>query len=222
MIQFNLLPDVKQEYIKAQRTKHLVISVSFLASAAAVGVLLLLVLTVDVAQKKNISDLTKDIKSKTAQIQSTPNLNKILTVQNQLAALTKLHDGKPATSRLFGYLGQVTPSNVTISSASADFTQNTLVLVGNAKTIDDVNTFVDTLKFTTYTSDSNAVASKPFSHVVLTSFSVSDQASVAYTINLSFDPTIFSNTATVNLTVPNTITTRSVTDQPLFKRGGTQ
>lgn len=215
MIQFNLLPDVKLEYIKAERTKHLVISIAVLAATAALAIFVLLFLVVDGEQKKNLSDLNKDIKSSTAKVQNTPNLNKILTIQNQLSALTGLHDSKAVSSRLFGYLGQVTPANVTISSVAADFTKNTLVITGNGTSIDNINTFTDTLKFTTYNTAANPTPQKAFSAVVLTSFGRTSTGAT-YTISLNFDPTIFSNANSATLTVPNTVTTRSVTEQPLF------
>ena len=220
MIQFNLLPDVKQEYIKAERTKRLVISVCMLASMVAIGIFVLLMSTVHMLQKKNIADLTADIKTTTTKVQNIPNINRILTVQNQMGALSKLHNEKYAASRLFSYLGQVTPSGVTISSTTADFTQSTLMLTGNAPTMSDVNKFVDTLKFTTYKID-DAAGGKPFSRVVLSNFNVGEK-STSYSITLTFDPVIFDNTKSITMVVPNTITTRSVTDQPLFKSPGSQ
>lgn len=220
MIQFNLLPDVKQEYIKAERTKKLVISVATLATIISLGIFALLLFTVHVVQKKNISDLTADIKSTSSKIQNIPNINRILTVQNQMGALSTLHGEKKAASRLFAYLGQVTPSGVTVSSTTADFTQSTMTLTGNAPAIADVNTFVDTLKFTKY-KEADGQAVKAFSHVVLGSFNVGEK-STSYTVTLSFDPVIFDNTKAINLVVPNAVTTRSVTDQPLFKSPGGQ
>lgn len=217
MIQFNLLPDVKLEYLKAQRTKRLVVSVSVLAGAAALALLLILLVVVDGLQKKNIHDLSADITSSSAKLRATPNLSKILTVQNQLGALTKLHDQKPSATRLFDFLGQMTPANVTISKLDADFTQNTLSISGAAPSLDEVNTFTDTLKFTTYQAGS-ATGAKAFSSVVLSTFSRNDK-DASYTITLAFDPAIFSNATDVQLTVPNIVTTRSTVEQPtdLFK-----
>jgi len=51
MIQFNLLPAVKLEYVKAQRTKHLLILISAVSSAVALLVLTLSIISVDVVQK---------------------------------------------------------------------------------------------------------------------------------------------------------------------------
>lgn len=218
MIQFNLLPDVKLEYIKAERTKKLVISISVLAGSVAFAAFLLLFISVNVLQKKNINDLNADIKAGTSEITKTPNVDKILTIQSQLNSLTSLHDQKPMASRLFGYIDQVTPSSVTISSISTDFTAHTITIVGGAPSLDAVNTFVDTLKFTTFTTDKTTTEAKSFSGVVLSSFS-RNKTEAGYTINLTYDPLIFDATSKVNLIVPNTITTRSVTEQPsVFKQ----
>jgi Tfp pilus assembly protein PilN len=222
MIQFNLLPDVKLAYIKAERTKRLVISVSVLAGAVALGIFVLLFMAVNVAQRKNISDLNKDVASNIKAISDTENVNKILTVQSQMASLSDLHAQKPAASRLFTYIGQVTPNTVTIDTVTADFVENTLVINGAAGNLDNVNTFVDTLKFTTFTSDKNKDQSKAFSEVVLTGFSRT-QSQTTYAISLKFDPAIFDNSNNAKIQVPNTVTTRSVTELPaIFKQSPTE
>ncbi len=103
MIQFNLLPDVKLEYIKARRTNRLVIGTSLIVSSAALVIFILLFMTVNVFQKKNITDLTADIKHGSAQLQSIPELNKVLTIQNQLSVLPGIHDQKAIASPIWLY-----------------------------------------------------------------------------------------------------------------------
>jgi len=220
MIQFNLLPDVKLEYIKTQRTQHLVTSVSFLASAAAIAIMVVLVLTVDVWQHKSINDLSGDIKTASKKLTATPDLDKILTVQNQLKALDGLHNDKAAANRLFGYLSQVTPTEATISDLTLDYTADTMTITGNAPTLDVVNTFTDSLKFTKYQADDSSDKQTAFSDVVLTTFGRSSEGAT-YTIDLTFDPIIFSNTDTVKLLVPNIISTRSIVEQPAALFEGT-
>ena len=87
MIELNLLPTVKLDYLKAQRSRSLVISVAGLVSVLAVALLLIL-FSVSALQKKHINDLTKDIKSGTAELQKKPQVERVLTVQNQLDKLT--------------------------------------------------------------------------------------------------------------------------------------
>ena len=92
MIQFNLLPDVKIKYIKTQRTKRMVILVSLLVSAASLALVTIMFVSVQVIQKKSLNDLSKDIVAETKQLQDVQDLDKILTIQNQLTALPALHD----------------------------------------------------------------------------------------------------------------------------------
>lgn len=219
MIQFNLLPDVKLDYIKAQRTKGLVISVSLLVSAVSLAIFILLLLSVNVLQRKNINDLSKDIKTTSAKLKGQQNLDKILTVQNQLNALKPLHDQKAVASRLPDYIGQVTPTNVSIGSLDIDFASNKITISGRAATLDSVNVFVDSLKFTKYTTSGSSDKQKAFPSVVLSSFGKSD-TNATYTIDLTFDPVIFSNENAVTLIVPNIITTRSITEHPALFEGG--
>jgi hypothetical protein len=221
MIQFNLLPDIKLEYIKARRTKRLLIAVASLVATASLAMVIILFVFVGLLQKKHMTDLRNDINSNVKKLQGTQDLDKILTIQNQLSSLGALHDQKPTTSRLFGYLAQVTPSNVTISKVNVDFPNNTIVVSGEAKSLLDVNRFVDTLKFTNYTSDKDANATPlAFSKVLLTTFGTGEKGS-SYTITFMFTKdTIFDGKQQIKLTVPQTVTTRSTTEKPgvLFKQ----
>jgi len=221
MIQFNLLPDIKIQYLKAKRQKRLVVVTSVLASAAALTVFILLLSTVFILQKKNLSDLDKDIKSNSSKLQSVKDLNKILTVQNQLKALPGLHDNKVVASRLLDYLTQVTPSDASISKLTVDYSDNSMVISGTAGVASIVNTYADTLKFTKYQLKSDSSQKNAFSDVVLRSFT-RDTKSATYEIALTFDPAIFSNNDDVTLVVPNIISTRSEVDKPtdLFQKAG--
>jgi Tfp pilus assembly protein PilN len=222
-IQFNLLPDVKLEYIKTRRTKQMVVSVSIVASIIAFVIFLFLIFTVDVFQKKNTSDLSKDIKKYSSQLQAIPDLNKILTIQGQLATLPSLHDQKLVSSRTFAYLQQITPSTATISDVKIDYTADTINITGAAPSLDIVNTYTDTMKFTTYSTKDKSVVKQPaFKNVVLSSFARNSDAAT-FTVTASFDPIIFSNTEEPALTVPNIQSTRSSVDQPstLFKQNTT-
>jgi len=226
MTQLNLLPDVKIDYLRTTRNKRLVLGVSLVLIAASVAVLLLLVSITYGFQKKNLSDLNKDIENYNTTLKSTKDLDKVLTVQNQLRALTPLHDDKAVASRLFGYLTQLTPTNVNISQFDIDFAQNTMTITGGAASLDIVNTYVDTFKFTSFQKvgvEGGASNERAFSNVVLSSFSRSESGA-SYTVSLSFKPEIFDNANDVKLTVPKIISTRSLTEQPtdLFQNRPTE
>lgn len=213
MIQFNLLPDVKMEYIKARSNKRMVIFIALATAAAALFILILLFLVVDVLQKKHLSDLNKDISKYSQQLKDTKDLDKILTIQNQLNSLTSLHDKKPVASRLSGYLSQITPAKVSISDLQVDFDASTIKLAGSADSLATVNQFVDTLKFTNYDTDTDK--GKPaFKNVVLAAFTPPSDGKASYNITLSFDSLIFSSASNVKLVVPSQVTTRSEVEKP--------
>lgn len=218
MIQFNLLPDVKLEYIKTKRSQQVVTSAAILVGAASLAILILFFFIVNVVQKKHLKDVDKDIASYSQQLKNNQELPKILTVQNQLNALPALHAAKPVTSRLFGYLSKVVPNKASVSQLSIDFAQNTMTITGSADSIVTVNQFVDTLKFTTLSTSTDGNSSKPFSKVVLGTFSPGEKGTT-FTITLAFDHNIFESGVNPDLVVPKITTTRSETDKPtdLFK-----
>lgn len=202
MIQFNLLPDVKLEYVKTQRVKRLLTLVSFLVSVVSVAVLLLSMATVDVVQKKSLHDLNSDIARYSSQLRRIPNLDKILTVQNQLGTLATLHEQKPVTSRLFTYISQVTPAQASLNSLNIDFSTDTLTVGGKAPTLDVVSTYTDTLKATMYKVAGSA-SKHAFTSVVLSSFG-RGQDGATFTVTCTFDPIIFNTDDNVTLNVPVT------------------
>lgn len=218
MIQINLIPDVKDKYIKAQRKKRVVLLSSFAVCGVFIGITLILAFIVYGAQKVQLNLLENDIKKNTAQLQKIEGLDKILTVQNQLNSISGLHSQKPVTSRIFVFLPQITPTDVQISTLKLNYDDSTMNIIGTAKSLEAVNKFVDTLKFTDYTTDKTTDKKRAFSEVVLTAFSRSEKEAT-YTINMKFDPTIFSgDVKTVTLIVPSITSTRSQTEQPdIFK-----
>lgn len=223
MIQLNLLPDVKLLYIKAQKQRRLVIGVSVIVTGAAIAILLLM-LSVNGLQKKHINDLTKDISKENSQLENKPDIDKVLTVQNQLQSLTALHDTKPSAARIFDFLNQVTPASVSITTFAIDFTQDTATITGTSDSLSNVNKYVDTLKLVTYTTPDNNKPAPAFSNVVLSSFGLSTgtgdaSQAASFTISMNYDKTIFDTTQKVTLTVPKTVATRAQVTQPsdLFK-----
>lgn len=226
MIQLNLLPDVKMQYIRARQRKRMVIGLSVIISAVFLAIFIFLLLFVRVAQKQHLNALDKDITAVTSELKSKQDLDKILTIQNQLNSLPGLHDEKIISSRIFDYLSQVTPVQATISDVEADFEGNTMTIKGNADALSTVNKFADTLKFTDFkTSGDESKEGKAFSSVVLKNFSIggksgqSGQSGVTYELEMQFDPIIFANIKNaeapeVKLTIPNIISTRSETEKP--------
>jgi hypothetical protein len=227
MAQLNLLPDVKLQYIKSRRQKRLVIGLSAIISGTFLVIFIALLIYVRFSQKQYINALTNDINATTDQLKAKQDLDKILTIQNQLNSLPALHDQKVISSRLFDYLVQVTPNQATISDVDADFSQNIINIKGNADALSTVNKFADTLKFTDFqSSGDNPAEGKAFSNVVLKTFAVSStgaqpgRGAITYELEFSFDPVIFASIKNspedkaVVLKIPKIITTRSETEKP--------
>ena len=223
--QLNLLPDVKLEYLKTSRNKRLVFSVSMIVIISSVAIILLLVSIAYVFQKKNLSDLNADIVTYNSQLKDTPDLSKVLTIQNQLNTLPSLHENKAVAARLFDYVQQMTPEQASITQLDVDFEAHTMTVTGKAPLLDVANKFTDTIKFTTYhmtNAEKTDVNDDPkaFSNVVLSQF-VRNSSGANYTITLEYDPIIFDSGSAVKLGVPKIISTRSSTEQPkaLFENG---
>lgn len=213
MIQFNLLPDIKIQYLKAKRQEHAVLLGATVAIIVSLTVLALLLVVVHGLQKKNLSDLNADIKAASEELRATEDLSKILTVQNQLNELPNLHDQKATASRLFDYLSQVTPTEANISKLDVDFASSTMTISGDAASLTVVNKYTDTLKFTKYHTEKSSDQNSAFSEVVLSSFS-RDSQRATYNIMFKFDPVIFDGTEKVTLTVPQIVSTRSQVAKP--------
>lgn len=205
MIQLNLLPSVKQEYLSARRTRQLVTLISFTVGAAALTILVLLLVSVKIIQQKSMKDADADINAYSRQLKAIPDIDKILTVQNQMNTLTGLHDQKVVSSRIFGYLKLLTPNTTSLNSLDIDYTANTLSLSGKASALDQVNAYADILKQTTFKTTEDDTSKAAFSGVVLSSFSRDDKG-VTFTITLTFDPAIFASSGTPTLTVPRITT----------------
>ncbi len=214
MTQFNLLPDIKLEYLKAERNRRLVFTISILVTAVSVVLVAGLFSYVEY-QKTQINSLSSDIKSQGAKLSNQANINSILTIQNQIQTLTTLHQQEPNVTSLATYLNQLIPVTANLSSLSVDFNANTFSMAGDADTLVTVNQLVDIMKFATYSVKGVSGTKPAFSNVVLANFGL-NKGRANFTINLSFDPTLFNNTEQVTLNVPSKVTTRSQLDQPIM------
>ena len=118
MISLNLLPDVKKDLLRVRRERNLVVSISVIVVGASIGVLLLLsgTLGVLIGAKALIEQTIK-------QAQKKKQLDKYITIQNQLKQIGKLKSDQQVYSRLMDYLTQLNPAapnNVQISSAKIE------------------------------------------------------------------------------------------------------
>lgn len=135
MIELNLIPDVKQELIRAQRGRSMVISTAILAGVIALGIIALLSIYVFAVQSIRSAVADEIIKTEDKKLASVQDLNKILTIQNQLTKITELRDQTKVTSRLFDVLRGIlppAPNNVVISHLTFDALNSRIILEGQA------------------------------------------------------------------------------------------
>lgn len=135
MIEINLVPDVKQELIKAQRVRTSVISLSILVGLAAVAIVVVLAIWVFAVQttRGKISDDT--IKVESDKLGKVPDIANILTIQNQLKKLSAMHDAKNIDSRIFDVLATINPpapNNVSITNLALDSETQTIKIEAQA------------------------------------------------------------------------------------------
>jgi len=225
MTQFNLLPEIKLEYLHAEKQRRIVISVTTLVTAVSI-ILAVTLYTITFIQKHQINNYNKDITKESTFVSDQKNLSDILTVQNQIEAINTLHNQDPALSNLATYLDQLVPVNASIDSLNVDFgsssinsgdTPNSIVLTGGADSLKTINQLVDILKFATYSVKGTPGSKNAFSSVVLTNFGINTNGGgpqATYTINCNFDPTLFNITDKVSLNVPSIVATRSQLEQP--------
>ena len=125
MISLNLLPDVKKDLLRVRRERNLVVSISVVVVGASIGVLLLLsgTLGVLVGAKALMENSIKNDEQTIKQAQKKKQLDKYITIQNQLKQIGKLKSDQQVYSRLMDYLTQLNPAapnNVQISSATIE------------------------------------------------------------------------------------------------------
>lgn len=135
MIEINLIPDVKQELIKARRVRATVISGAIITTIVSVGLVVALAVYVFGVQTVRHALVDDTINKKGAELASVEDLSKMLTIQNQLTKIDALHDAKKINSRVFDVLAAIippSPDNVQVSSLVIDATDGTVTIEGQA------------------------------------------------------------------------------------------
>lgn len=228
MIELNLLPDIKQEFVHAKRQKRIVIVAMILTSAAAIGIVAVLGFYAYVGQlvRQNLAD--GEIKDLSGKLQKKKNLVQNLTVQNQLASIQQLHESKGVYGRLFEYLkilNPETPNNVSISKVSVDSITGTVALEASAKDYPAVTVFKDTLENAKLSyvdpETKEKVEPKLFTEVIISSPTLAQDSAgqqvTAFKVNLTYEPAAFSWTIPkISLKVPKLKTNQSAKGVSVF------
>lgn len=162
MISINLLPDVKKDLLRVRRERNLVVTVSVIAVGVSVGILLVLGATLGgmtVAKMAAESSIESNEKKIDDAIKN-DQLNRYLTIQNQLSQIDGLKGGQQIYSRLMDYLvalNPAAPNNATLqnvilsssgtssSSSSSSADGITVTLEGSTADFASLNVYKNTL-----------------------------------------------------------------------------
>ena len=134
MIEINLIPSVKRDLLRARSIRNRVVSVSFLVGSASVAAVVALAvifggqIAAEAVQKGSIKD-------KGNKLSSITDLNKVVTIQNQLSKITSQHDSKKINSRVFDVVSAVNPpapNDISFSTVKLDPESKTITLEGTA------------------------------------------------------------------------------------------
>ncbi len=197
MVQINLLPDVKREYLHSQQMKHTFIIGSVLLAATVLVLLALLYGYVQVLQPRHRVNLQKDIDVTVASIQDKKDGSKVVTVQGALEQLPGLQDKKLMTTRLFGYIQGFTPTGIAYNDVSLDTSINTMKLTGTSVSYERANALANNLKSAQFSYKQNDTTQtiQPFSNIVFEGLSKSEQAevgsAVSFQISFTYNPILF-------------------------------
>jgi len=217
-VQFNLLPSSKTKVMAARHEQNRLTGQALKIALVCFGIFAVLLVYTQGIQRAQLSLASSNIKSKSAQIKKSSNLNTVLTVENQLQTAASLHQSQHVSSRLFDYLAKVTPLNASVSAVNLDMAKGTIKLDGSANSATTTNAFIDALKTAQFQVGS-ASPQMAFSQVVETNFALTANG-VTYSISFNFNPTLFSNANSPTLDVPNSTTVHANDPGGLF--GGTQ
>jgi Tfp pilus assembly protein PilN len=228
MIQLNLLPDVKKEFLKAQGLRNMVVTVCIITTVAFVAVLIVLygIIAGQIIKKNGVTDDIKKNAATIANAQDKDELDEYLTVQNQLSKISALKEEQQIYSRLFEFLQKLNPAvpnNAELTTVRViDSTSYTIELEGSTKDFQSLNVYKTTLenaKISYVDGEGSPVKDEAlFESVQVVESSISQSSevpSVTFQIQVVYNPAAFaSSTTTIDIKIDNVITSDSDISAP--------
>lgn len=221
MIEINLVPDIKQEYLHSQRLRTKVIAMCIVACVAAGGVVAVLFMYNGTQAIRN-SLADSDIQSQYKKLTNDyPDLDKLVTIQNQLSIISSLNNNKNISSRIFDLLSAINPAapnNVRMSTIAVDPLKKTITIEGSAdEGFNAADAFKKTILNTkvAYTKNSKESTVPLSSAVTVPTTSFGEDASgkkvLRFKLVFVYPVELISNDTT-NVRVESPTTTVNVTD----------
>lgn len=134
MVQINLIPDVKREFLKAKSLRNFVITTSILVTAGVAGLAIVLgVFLGGILVGEAV--VSSSIKEAGQKLTSIEDLDKTVTIQQQLSRIDEQHANKSINSRLFDVMVAINPpapNDVRISTLRMDPESGIITVEGSA------------------------------------------------------------------------------------------
>ena len=128
--EINLVPDIKNEMIKTLKLRNLILFISIVTAAASIGITAIIALIMG-GQQLALDSKKASLELYSNKINSYSDLNKFLTIKDQLGNIATLTENKTVASRTFNILSALIPTGadtVTISELSIDLEQDSGVV----------------------------------------------------------------------------------------------
>ena len=218
MIEINLIPDVKQELLKAQRQRATVISVSIITCIVAGAIVTLFAIYVFGIQLGRNLILDNSIKNGSAKLSEVEDLSKMLTIQNQMSKINELNEKRTVDSRLFDVLSAVippAPNSVQVSVLSMNAEESTIRLEGQTRAYDSMEVFKKTIDSSVivYTENGEEKQVKLASDISTTDISfganADNQKVLRFTLSFKYPEELFSaktTSPTIKLSINGNVT----------------
>lgn len=203
MIEINLIPDVKQEYLHAKRVRNTVISGAIVVGIASLAAVILLAAYSFGAQPLRSAHADSQIDERFKSLQEVEDLGNMLTVQSQLSSISSLHtDEKVMSTRLFEVLTVINPggeNDVTYSNVRLDIETGTIQIDAQAKKgYVAAEAFEKTILATelSYVNDGETVKVPLADEAILSNQSFGEDANgskvLRFSVNFEFNEALFS------------------------------
>ncbi|PID31546.1 hypothetical protein CR983_00480 [Candidatus Saccharibacteria bacterium] len=207
MIQVNLIPDIKRQYLQSRRLRNLTTSISILAGLGAVALVVIagIILLLQVGREALADNA---IKSEYEKLAAVEDLGELVTIQNQLTLLPAQHKNRSVDSRLFTVMEAINPAppnDVSFTSVKLDPEAGLIVFEGLAKAgYPAVEAFKKTILNTKFEyaefDDLSQMVEVPLAEVVEegeTSYGETSSGDrvLRFSLTMQYAPSLFSNQA---------------------------
>jgi len=186
----NLLPDIRQAKARAKQRRQTAAAVATILTSLSLGIVVVLFLVVQ-GQRLRIAQLSSQISSRQAQIDSDPDLKKIVTVQEHLKSIPALYAQRVYMTKFFAVLTATDPKDLAITQLAIDPT-GVIQIQGTAKSYYSVSKFAEALEEYNVSLGPNASSgNQPFFTNVQIGQTSSDQ-NVSFTLSATMSPEVTS------------------------------